>query len=58
MDIRAASSNEELSEPVVMLPRPRQTHWVILTFFSAGRISCWNIRDRDLKQVDDFQTGR
>ena len=58
MDIKAASSNDELSELVVMLPRPRQTHWVILMFFSTGRISCSNIRDRDLKQADDFQMGR
>lgn len=58
MDIRAASSNDELSDPAVMLPKPRQTHRVMGRLFSAGgNTSCSNIRDRFLKQSDSLQTG-
>ena len=58
MDVRAASSYDELSDPAVMLPRPRQTHRVIVMFVRSGGItSCSRIRDRDLKQSDCFQMG-
>ena len=64
MDINAASSYDELSDPAVMLPKPRQTQRVITTssFWAAaaddGSISRSSIRDRFSKQGDPFQMGR
>ena len=56
METRAASSYDELSDPAVRLPKPRQTHCV-MTRLPAGSMSRSSMSDRAPKHVDARQVG-
>ena len=57
IDIKAASSQDETSTPAVGLPRPRQTHRVIVIVLSALSTSCSRIDSRFLKHDDSLHFG-